>query len=318
MGKTKTKVEERVETTKEVNVEEKPEIPETVEATPEEAQEFIEEYVETPTSYKTLIEGEEVARIYHHALYTALIPAYIIDAEPTITMKDGEVTVSALDPSMIMAVAVTGSVSGYGDAQFSIMSDVLDRAVRFRAHEIVVRDDGKVTIEGEIRIGNENSKPITIATKYVSEPDQRAIQIAETAKKFVENAQHSFEIPAKEFVKVAKELSGNGISTAVYFVATAGKFAIYEEGTLGVLVAELTETVEDTGVIGKYNSDYIKTIGEIVQKIGADKVTLMFGEKDQPMVAVAEKGNIEIRILLAPMIDEYNEEDIVEIVRALA
>lgn len=309
-AKTKEKVEEKVQT--------------------EEAQRFAEQYVETPeeaeggtknqittSTIKELVEGEAVARIYDPFLYKALIPAYLIEAEPTVTAKDGKITLTAIDQSMIMAIVVTGRASVSGEAKFKIPEEIIERAVRFRFRELVLGENGLIRAQGVIKVNKEKEKPITIASKYAEEPDPKDEQIKDFAEKYKEGAKHKYTVDAQGFVKVAKELSANGISSAVSFIAVNGKLIAYEEGTVGVMVAELSETLDEAGFLGKYNSAYVKIIGDIVQKLNVGKVTLMFGDTEQPMIAEIEGADISATVLLAPMIDDADKEEIVEIVKAL-
>jgi len=233
-----------------------------------------------------------------------------------VKLGDGKYTVLAMDDSRIMGVVVEGKGSGNGEAQFVIPQNLLGRAVRFRANNIKVKEDGKIVVGGQIRVDQETFVPVTLASKYLLEVDQHLLQLEDLIREFKEKARYKYTILAGKFNKAVKELSANKISSAVYFVSVSGQLVIFEEGTTEVLVAPLTSAFNDEGIIGKYATDYVKIIGDISQKIRANTVKLWL-DKDTPLIVELETISHKVHIAVAPQIEERDTDDLLELVRAL-
>ena len=118
--------------------------------------------------------------------------------------------------------------------------------------------------------------------------------------------------------KTVKEFSGGySLSSLAIFMVSDGKLLLVESGVQGIMASELTETFGDDGILGRYSTDYLKMLVSIVEKTGFDEVELRFMGKDKPLWIHAEDNGITADLLLAPNIEEIDEEYYTAVVKAL-
>lgn len=324
MGKTKTKVKERTKKEVEKVTEDvKPEIPEQAQATEEEAQEFENKYTEQPAPKMNISEMETLASVYRQGLWKTFIAPNVFDADTRVIVKQNEIDVVSIDPAKISAGIIRNTgVTTTGGGTFDMAQDSVDRVVHFKASRMEFMGIGTPTaavITGTIGTG-ETAKTVKV-TMNLTEIGDAFLDpsgLEKTLERFSGEIERNYTVKTKELSKIVKEFAGGySISSLAIFMVANGKLLLVEDGVMGIMVSELTETFSDEGIIGRYSTEYLKMLVTIVEKMGFDEVELRFMGKDKPLWIHAEDNGLVADLLLAPNIEAIDEDYYTAVVNAL-
>lgn len=296
-----------------------PDVPE-MEVTEEEAQEFTEEYTEPASvEVKNITELNTLGRIRANELWKLFIPTYVLECETTAQIRDGKITISALDPSKISAARVSADVHSDFEGQIGFLPNVQGKIIRYKGEEIELKGTEvpeEAVIKGGISIGRDMTREVSIAVPLIGTSNSGAELVEKLIERFDSEKKWVFQVNVKHFAKIIREFEQEFPQVAILTVG--GKLAIYGEHDIGAMASSITEaTTFDVGYIGLYPADYLKEFAEILTKMGFEVAELRFTGKDAPLWLHAEKNEITADLIVAPSIADADTETYVTVAKAI-